>query len=72
MPISPQLMRLLLAVCQLGMALLAILSLRQRKLPMAAYIGWGLLAILLPLVGPFVVLLLHPGESRVGRQAPRR
>ena len=72
MPISPQLMRLLLAVCLLGMALLAILSLRQRKLSMAAYIGWGLLAILVPFVGPFVVLLLHPGESRVSRQARRR
>jgi hypothetical protein len=68
MPISPQLMRLLLAGCLLGMALLAILSLRRRKLPMAAYIGWGLLAILLPFVVPFVVLLLHPGENRQARQ----
>jgi hypothetical protein len=64
MPVSPQLMRLLLIICLLGMALLAVLSLRQRKMPAAAYIGWGLLAILLPLIGPFVVLLVRPGESR--------
>lgn len=64
MPVSPQLMRFLLVACLVGMALLAILSLRQRKLLLNAYIAWGLLAILLPLVGPFVVLLAHPGESR--------
>ncbi len=64
MPISPQLMRLLLVTCLLGMAILAILSLRQRKMPLGAYIGWGLIAILLPLVGPFIVLLVHPGEGR--------
>ncbi len=66
MPISPQLMRLLLVICLLGMALLAVLSLRQRKMPASAYIGWGLLAVLLPLIGPFVVLLVRPGESRRG------
>jgi hypothetical protein len=64
MPISPQLMRLLLVICLLGMALLAVLSLRQRKMPVAATIAWGLVAILLPLVGPFIVLLVHPGENR--------
>jgi hypothetical protein len=64
MPISPQLMRLLLVVCLLGMALLALLSLRQRKLPVAARIGWGLVAILLPIIGPFFVLLVRPGKGR--------
>jgi energy-converting hydrogenase Eha subunit H len=66
MPISAQLMRFLMVICLLGMALLAILSLRQRKLPLGAYIGWGLIAILLPLIGPFIVLLIRPGESRPG------
>jgi len=66
MPISPQLMRLLLVICLLGMALLAVLSLRQRKMTAAAYLGWGLVAVLLPLIGPFVVLLVRPGKSRQG------
>ena len=69
MPISPQLMRLLLVTCLLGMAILATLSLRRRKMPVSAYIGWGLIAILLPLVGPFIILLVRPGE---GRQAHPR
>jgi hypothetical protein len=64
MPISPQLMRLLLVTCLLGMAILAILSLRQRKMPVGAYLGWGLIAVLLPLVGPFIVLLARPGGNR--------
>ncbi len=64
MPISPQLMRLLLVICLLGMAIVAILSLRQRKMTVAAAIAWGLIAILLPLVGPFIVILVRPGESR--------
>jgi hypothetical protein len=67
MPISPQLMRLLLVTCLLGMAILATLSLRQRKMPVSAYIGWGLIAILLPLVGPFIILLVRPGEGRQAR-----
>lgn len=57
-------MRLLIGICLLGMALLAILSLRQRKMSTAAYILWGLLAVFLPLVGPFLVLFIRPGESR--------
>ena len=64
MPVSPELMRLLLVTCLLGMAILAILSLRQRKLPVGAYLGWGMIAILLPLIGPFIVLLARPGEDR--------
>jgi hypothetical protein len=64
MPISPQLMRLLLVTCLVGMAILAILSLRQRKMPVGVYLGWGLIAVLLPLVGPFIVLLARPGGHR--------
>ncbi len=64
MPISPQVMRFLLVLCLLGMAILAVLSLRTRKMPTASYIAWGMFAILLPLVGPFIVLLAHPGENQ--------
>ncbi len=70
MPISPQLMRALLIVCLLGMALLAVLSLRQRRLTVAAYIGWGMLAVFLPLVGPFIVLFARPGKSRQAASHP--
>lgn len=65
MPISPDVMRVLLVICLVAMAILAVFYLRQRKLSVKAYIGWGLLAILVPLLGPFLVIYYQPGESRL-------
>ena len=64
MPFSPDIMRALLVICLLGMAVLAALFLRQRSLSLIAYLGWGLLIILLPILGPFLVLLTRPGKQR--------
>ncbi len=64
MLVSPDLMRLFLLVCLLGMAILAAFYLRGRSLSNLAYLGWGLLIILLPLLGPFLVLLAQPGHRR--------
>lgn len=66
--ISAELMRLLLGITAVGMALLGALYLRQRRLTAAAYLGWGLLLLSLPWLGPFLVILLQPGRSR--RQSP--
>lgn len=63
-------MRILLAVCIVGMALLALLSMRRRNLTPAEIIGWGLLIILVPLLGPFLVIVLKPGVKR--RRSLRR
>ena len=60
--ISPDLMRLLLLACLLSMELLAGVYLSRRRLPFFAYLGWGLLAILLPVVGPFLVIWRQPGR----------
>jgi hypothetical protein len=60
--LSSDLMRALLVICVLGMALLAALYLRRREMTVAEYIGWGLLAVLLPLLGPFLVILYRPGK----------
>ncbi len=49
-------MRWLLVAGTAAMALLALLSLRRSDLPFRAQVVWGLVAILLPLVGPFVVI----------------
>ena len=62
MLLSPETMRVLLLVGALGMALLASFYLRRRELTIAEYIGWGLLALLLPLLGPFLVILYQPGK----------
>jgi uncharacterized membrane protein YjfL (UPF0719 family) len=62
--LTPDTMRFLLLACILGMALLAAFYLRRRQMTTPQYILWGLLALLIPLLGPFLVILAHPGTSR--------
>jgi hypothetical protein len=62
MMISPNLMRALIVLCMLGMVLIAAFFLRRRGLSPLAYASWGMLALLLPLVGPFLVIWIHPGQ----------
>lgn len=62
MLISAGLMRLFLGLGVAGMALLAIFYLRQRRMPFDEFLAWGLLAILLPVFGPFWVIFKHPGR----------
>lgn len=47
-----------------GMLLLAVLYLNQRKLTTLSFVLWGLLAISIPLLGPYLVIALRPGEPR--------
>jgi hypothetical protein len=63
MPISADAMRLLMVACLVGLALIAMLSLRRRKLSRRELFGWGLLAVLLPLIGPFLVISSRPGKK---------
>jgi hypothetical protein len=63
MQLSPDLMRSLLLVCMLTLAILAIFYLRQRNLTYLAYFFWGVIAILVPIIGPFVVIWMKPGEQ---------
>lgn len=63
MLLSAEAMRLLLVICLVSMALLAVFYLSRRRLSPVGYIGWGLLAVLLPLAGPFIVLLARPGKK---------
>jgi hypothetical protein len=70
MPLSADMMRFILSACLIGMALLALLFLRRRELTTTEIIGWGLLILLLPLLGPFLVITLRPGAER--RPAARR
>jgi hypothetical protein len=54
--------RIMLFVDIIVMALLALVYLRQRRMSWPAYLGWVLLAICLPVIGPFVVISNRPGE----------
>ncbi len=62
LPLSPAAMRLFLLLCHFGMVLLAVFYLRRRKLPLPGYLKWGLFAVLVPLVGPFLVIYTRPGK----------
>jgi hypothetical protein len=64
MLLSPEFVRLCLCLCLLGMAVLAAFSLRGRTLSAPAFMGWGLLIVLVPLIGPFLVILFgyRPGS----------
>jgi hypothetical protein len=54
-------LRLLLAVTLITMYLLAMFFLRRRRLGLGAYLAWGLLALSIPALGPFLVILTRPG-----------
>jgi len=72
MPISPQAMRLMILLILLGMELLAVFYLRQRQVSFFAYLGWGLFSLLLPVVGPFLVILSQPGRPLLHKPKPAR
>ncbi len=59
---SPDLIRSILIIGVLGMAALAALYLRRRELTITEYLSWGLLIVLLPLLGPFLVIFYQPGR----------
>jgi hypothetical protein len=54
--------RVMLIADMVVMALLALVYLRQRRMSWLAYLGWGALAITVPVIGPFIVISNRPGE----------
>ncbi|MEA4908768.1 MAG: hypothetical protein VB089_14170 [Anaerolineaceae bacterium] len=69
MPAS--IIRTLLVIVAAAMLLLAIFYLRGRRLSWLEYGAWGLLALCLPYLGPFLVILSRPGEPRPARTTAR-
>jgi hypothetical protein len=61
---------LLLAFLAASYALSLVYLLRRRRMPAWAYLGWGLFALLIPALGPFITIAFQPGRSVSGR--PRR
>ena len=70
--LSPEIMRVLLIINMIGLALIASLYLRRRKLSPAGYLGWGALLLLLPVLGPLLVIAAAPGKSRLPARQTRR
>jgi len=57
-------MRLVLLTCILGLAFTAAFFLRSRRLPLLEYAFWGIITILFPVVGPFLVIWMCPGRKQ--------
>lgn len=53
--------RIFLLIDMIGLALLALVYLRQRRLSPSSYCIWGMLAVLVPVLGPFLVIANRPG-----------
>ncbi len=64
-------LRIMLMVCIAGMFALAMVYLVQRRLAWHQYLGWGLVALIFPVLGPFLVIANRPGVKRK-RPEPRR
>ena len=61
MSLSPEVLNVFLFVSIVGMAGLAAFYLGRRELSIFEYFGWGVLILCVPLLGPFLVILFHPG-----------
>jgi hypothetical protein len=68
MPSTPDILIFCLFASQVGMMILAAFYLRRRIMPGISYLLWGLLALSLPIIGPYLVIASQPGEpSRTPR-----
>jgi hypothetical protein len=54
--------RIILVVDIIMMSLLAVFYLRQRKMSFASYCWWSCVALLVPILGPFLVISNRPGS----------
>jgi hypothetical protein len=59
-----EILQALLLVNLVAQFLLAAVYLRGRRLAWFEYLAWGLVALALPVLGPFLVIASHPGEKR--------
>lgn len=61
---TPKIIGLLLIIDIIVLAFFALFYLAQRRMHWFMYIGWALVAIIIPVLGPFLVISNHPGEWR--------
>lgn len=64
---TAEILRVVLSVCLFAMYVLAMLYLRRRRLSLGQFIAWGLFALFVPALGPFLLLLTRPGEPSRAR-----
>jgi cytochrome bd-type quinol oxidase subunit 2 len=61
---TAEIMRLILLACYLSLVFTVAFFLRRRRLSLLKYATWGMIAILLPVVGPFLVIWIRPGHKQ--------
>ena len=60
--VTAAVVRTVLIVDMVGMALLALIYLRQRRMDWTTFCFWGFLSIAIPVLGPFLVIANRPGQ----------
>jgi hypothetical protein len=68
MPTTSEILTFMVFACQFGMMILAVFYLRRRRMSGISYLLWGLLAISLPIIGPYLVIAARPGEPSSGNR----
>ena len=61
---TAQILRVLLFVYLILIYAVSLLFLSRRKMSPTAYVLWGILALLLPAIGPFFLIAYRPGERK--------
>jgi len=61
---TPEFLRVGLFGGILAMLILSLFFLRGRELSAGEYILWGLLAVAVPVLGPYLVIFSKPGTQR--------
>lgn len=69
---TAEILRVMLAISLTAMYVLAMLYLRRRRLSLRQLLFWGLFALFVPALGPFLVLLLRPGEPAQSLSDPNK
>jgi uncharacterized membrane protein len=64
MPIHPNVMIVALGIFIVTMTFLGLSYLRRRELEIWEYIACGTLAVIVPVLGPFIVIASRPGVVR--------
>lgn len=69
---NADILRAVLVVFLALLYLMAMAYLRRRSLTPCQFLFWGLLALLVPLLGPFLVIASRPGRPLPSPQKPPR
>lgn len=65
-------LRLFLVITDLGLVWMALYALKQRRLPWFDVAAWVLLSIVLPILGPFLCISMHPIRSKQKRKETKQ